>query len=298
MPAPKISAISEYAALAALFATPAVHWALPVAWREAPVALGLDAKDVLTLLIIAGLVVVLLIVSRLEGLRKYLHRTPFYEKVEHAFFYQEDGTFTLRSLFVLNAGWQPRVGVLPAEGFLWFNRIDRDRLLYRLIRFGRRQDRGLDADYPEIRPVPYHSPRQGEGEVARLSWQASVTPEMRRFESLAYQVEVTTPGTETAAFHDDGTTLGFGVSIPTRDLSLRAYAPPGFVFEFVPPIYSLRDYDTAEEIGVAPPGAAYPTLSLDRTIVEIRAWAPRVRRRYWVHYRFVRAGAIKERAVG
>lgn len=293
---PVLKSVPEIASLAALLATPLVNCILPKAWIDAHVAIGLDVKDSINIALILALSLLVLALALPGRMRPFLHLTPFYERVEHSFFYEADGTVTVRSLMILNAGWRQGLQDLPSEGFLWFNEIERDQLHYRLLHFGQRQDRTLTADYPSIAPVAYTSPRTGENGARMLSWRPRISSPMRRFERIAYQVEVVTPGTETAAFSEDGTTFGFGVSIATYDLLLRAYAPAGFIVDFLPPTFTLRNVDTTEEIRVLSPGGIYPRRSIDLSVAEVAAPHPKTRRRYWVHYRFLPAGQFKERS--
>lgn len=291
----KLKSLPEVASLVALFATPVIYLFAPNTWTTYPVGLGLDVKDLISIIIILILSFVLLSIRLPVKIRKYFYVNPFYEKVEHHFFYHEDGTFILRSFFIINSGWTRNLTYLPSEGFMWFNAIPRDRLHYRLIHYGRRQDREIHADHPVISPVQFNSPRSAEHETAMLSWRPQITPAMQRFETLAYQVEVTTPNTETAAFDVDGTVLGFGVAIPTIELSLNAFAPPGYAFKLLAPKCTVRHLDSAVEIKAIDSGDLLPRLSVDETVILVNAARPKRGRRYWIHYRFEKVSKVRER---
>lgn len=281
-----LKSLPDICSVLAIVATPLVHIYVPKPWLAKPLALGLDVKDWIAsaaILFLAGLILFGRFASRI---RRLTYFNPFYESVEHSFFYQEDGTFTLRSLYVLNSGWKSGLRDLPAEGFLWFNKIPRDKLHYRLIQYGSRRDRHLSAERPIIGAVQFQSPREGERETALLTWRPRIDPPMKRFETLAYQVEVTTPYTETAAFHSDGTILGFPVILRTIYIKLRAFAPQGFAFRLQSPIASVRSVETAEELAWRTPKYFMPRLSVDESVLLINGWNPKKHARYWSHFRF------------
>lgn len=268
---------------------------LPKRLTSIHVAYGLDVKDAITIILIVALALIVLLLRLPARLRKYLNRRPFYERIDHNFFYLEDGTFILRSIYVLNAGWMNNLELLPSEGFMWFNHIPRDRLHYRLIHHGKRQDRTIHADHPTIQPIDFKSPRQGERETSFLSWTPKISPPLSRFESVAYQVEVTTPGTETAAFTSEGTILGFGTSAGATSATLHAFAPPGYAFHLLPPVFTEREMASGSEVRTLRNSRIKPTLSVDESIVMLTTGSLKAGRRYWVHFRFEKVGKVSER---
>lgn len=295
MPRISFKAVPEICSVCALMITPIVMWATPQSWLIRSKVYGLEVKNLLTIGTIIALSIIILILRIPTRVRPYLNFSPYYETVEHSFFYYEDGTVVVRSVMILGAGWQKSLSTLPTEGFLWFNEIPRDRLHYRLIHLGNRKDRKLDAEQPSIAKLDYKGPRSGENETKLLSWTPLISPPVGRFETVAYQAEVTTPGTESAAFHPEGTTLGFGVSIKTCKVTLRAYAPPGYIFRLMAPESTVRDFETALEISVPEREHPRASLSVDHSVIEVVSDTVRKGRRYWYHYRFEKVGIVKER---
>lgn len=288
-------AVPEICSICALLITPIVLWATPHSWLIRTKIFGLELKDLITIGMVIVLSFIILILRIPARIRPYLYLTPYYEEVDHSFFYLEDGTVIVRSIMILGSGWQNGLSTLPSEGFLWFNEVRRDRLHYRLIHLGKRKDRSLDAEQPSITKLDFKGPRSGESETRLLRWTPQISPPMRRFETVAYQAEVTTPETESAAFHPDGTTLGFGVSIRTCKVTLRAYAPPGYIFRLLTPECTVRDFETIEEISVPSSGHPNAKLSVDNSVLEVLSNSVRKGRRYWYHYRFEKVGNVKER---
>ena len=191
----------------------------------------------------------------------------------------------VRSTFVLLAGWDKPISVLPQEGFLWFKDIDRDKIHYRLVERGRVAARAISGASPDIAHRPLQFDRSDLA-TSSLSWQPTIQPPLGRKETITYQVEVLTPGTETEAFTPEGMTMGFGVSLPTGTVTLQAYAPIGYEFALVKPCVSIRDYETGAPLPAGRGDVALPAISPDGTIVTLTRRHPKPKRRTWVHYRF------------
>ncbi len=109
-----------------------------------------------------------------------------------------------------------------------------------------------------------------------------------RGETIAYEVLIATPGTESDAFTDAGSTLGFPVSIDTFRAQLIAKAPFGYRFSFATPKVEVIAIDTGMPIENLPDDLPEPAISDDGSLLEWELKKPRTGRRYWINYRLAR----------
>jgi hypothetical protein len=286
----------EGMALVALIVSPFVSFILPASLASRQILPHTDWKDAINIALIAGYATIIVGRMLFANLLVLLRWGACYRHVEHNYFYQEDGTVLVRSTFHLVAGWKEPIEELPREELLWFSDIDRDKIHYRLVQRGTVAARRISGALPDITPSQLVFERADMTPRA-VSWRPKISPPLRRKESLVYQVEILTPGTEKAAFEPGGTTMGFGIALPTSSVSLSAYAPIGYQFDLLEPSLTMRDYTALTPVPGTRAENAPPELSPDGTIVTLARVRPRAGKRTWIHYRFERLDGVVARVV-
>lgn len=252
---------------------------------------GTTLKDALNILIIASLAGTLLARHCVRGVVNALRWRPYYNRVEHQYFYSADGTVVTRSSYEFINGWARRTAELVPENLVWHREIGAKDLVYRLYYRGSYRDRTLRSARSAITPAGLRGKRRASGDYF-FSWTPRIDPPLRRKERIHFMVEIIAANTETAAFAPDGTKLGFGIQLATGQAKVVAHAPFGYHFRLLEPRLTLRDARTLEEIPTPPRHLPRPRISPDGSVLDLTVRRPRPRRRYWVHYRFEKVGNL------
>lgn len=283
------SKLLQIAAFLALVVAPVVPYLLDENVLRTTLPNGTPLKDALNILIIAILAGTLLARHFVRGLINALRWQPYYNRVEHQYFYSADGTVVTRSAYEYINGWRRRTAQLVAENLVWHRQIGTKDLVYRLYDRGSYRDRALRSAHSAITPAALRGEQRAAGDWF-FSWTPRIHPPLRRKERIHFMVEIIAAKTETAAFSPAGTTLGFGVQLPTGQAKVVAYAPFGYRFSLVEPRLTLRDARTLDEIPTPAGRLPVPKISPDGSVLDLAVRRPRVRCRYWVHYRFEKVG--------
>lgn len=245
----------------------------------------LPLQDIISFLLIIIVIIFLLLSNIFAKIKDFFRTKPYYNKVEHSFFYDEKGGVLTRSDFELINKSKKDLTDVPKEGFYWSDEINKDKIFFRIINRDL-YDRNLKKTLPTITPTDNSNEQL-------LSWSPKIIPPLEKNGKIEYQVEIMTPETEQKAFSPEGTLLGFGVTLDTNLVILRAYAPVGYSFNFVNPNYSVREFDSCKQIDKESSTINPPSISPDGSVVEWVIKKPKPMRRYWVHYKFTQnAGGI------
>lgn len=285
------SKLLQLAGFLALVLAPAVTYLLDDTLLRATLPNGAPLKDALNILIIAILAGIVLARYFVRGMVNALRWRPYYNRVEHQYFYSADGTVVTRSSYEFINGWRRRTAHLVPENLVWHREISTQDLVYRLYDRGSYRDRTLRSAHSAITPAGLRGEQRAGGNWF-FSWTPTIDPPLRRKERIHFMVEIIAAGTETDAFTAGGTKLGFGVQIATGRASVVAYAPFGYRFSLLEPRLTLRDARTLDEIPTPAKRLPVPKISPDGSVLDLTVRRPRPRRRYWVHYRFEKVGDL------
>ena len=246
---------------------------------------GVDATAAIPVLALVALIGVnagrLFVSDRLRPRAFYAH------SVEYDYVFRENGDFegTITSEVENRSG--KAIEQIPSESLLWNEELDEAEVYFEIVYKDGLQvhafsDPGktLLTDRLEIDRI------RGKPVYGFLTWSPRIEPPLPRGGRVTYEVRVKTPGTETEAFTEAGTTLGFPVTIRSEKISLTARAPFGFGFRLMNPPFEIIDMATGLPIQIE--GEEGPELIGGGTSLRWRVRRPEVGRRYWVHYRFFR----------
>lgn len=278
----------EVIGIIAIIVAPVAAFLLPEKIADQVVTSNTSIKDLVLLVCVLTLGAILFVSRAAAFLFAYVRSKPFYENVELTYFYLPDGTVVSRMRFDLVNGWSETADA-PEEHLVWHKQIDDSDLVYRLYARRRFGDARIAEERSNIELVKSGTdPAPNVVSDFRFSWRPKLAPPMAKKERLAYVVEIVAEKTETAAFGEAGTKLGFGFDNPAAKARVTAYAPFGHRFVAIAPFGSVRTSKDLSEIPGSADGAPKPVVSPDGSQLVLSVTEPRPGRRYWAHYRFER----------
>jgi hypothetical protein len=211
-----------------------------------------------------------------------------YHDAQYTWIYSSDGSVRGTCLFDIHNLSKSEVSRLPNESLVWYNKILKKDVLFRIIfRDGDRLHR-FEEDSPSIEKIDHIIDAIRNRSGYELGWSPTVTPPLLPDERLLYSVDIGTPGTELDAFASKGTCVGFPVSRFTRKARLTAIAPEGFKFVAHDPFFISSEIGLGGASVLNAEGAISATVSPDGTLLKIENDFPKSGTRYSAHFHFER----------
>lgn len=221
--------------------------------------------------------------------RAYFRRGPrdfLYRKVTYRWHYQTDGTVSGSCIFDVENRSPNEIEKLPVEGLIWYSEITNQTIKFRIIVRESERFHRFEDDQPIVskldKIVDFVRSRSG----FQLAWSPKIIPSLAPGETIAYEVEITTPGTEHDAFKPTGTSVGFPVSRYTDKVELDAFSPPGYRFVRLTPDVTVSGIEDGEATSKILEKLPKPRISLDGSHAEWNIDFPLTSQRYYFHYRF------------
>ena len=220
--------------------------------------------------------------------RFILPRKVICHDVRYLYSFSENGDFEASITNQIENRSGRSLDRVPNETLVWNRDLNDGQVFFKIVY--------RDGDKPhtfrnkghKVDPIDIVIDRLRGKSPYSVTWSPEVEPEIGKGEQIAYEVLISTPGTELDAFSDGGTTMGFPVSLHTVKAKLLAKAPFGFEFRFVDPAVEVIDMDSGLPMQAEIADIQKPVLSDDKGLIEWELSKPKVNRRYWINYRFAR----------
>jgi len=177
---------------------------------------------------------------------------------------------------------------VPNETLIWNQELKSGEVLFKILyREGDRPHAFRNKGH-SVSPIDIAIDKLRGRQPYSVTWSPEVDPGVARGETIAYEVLMSTPGTEGDAFSDTGSTLGFPVSIDTFRVQLIAKAPFGYEFRFVEPRVEIISIESGMPTDDKTANLPEPKISDDGSLLEWEIKKPDIGRRYWINYRFAK----------
>lgn len=220
--------------------------------------------------------------------RFILPRKVICHDVRYLYSFSENGDFEASITNQIENRSGRSLNRVPNETLVWNRDLNEGRVYFKIVyRDGDKPHQFRNKGHT-VDPIDIVIDRLRGKTPYSVTWSPEVEPEISKGEKIAYEVLISTPGTEREAFSDGGTTMGFPVSLHTMKAKLLAKAPFGFEFRFVDPAVEVIDMSTGLPLQNETTEIEQPVLSDDKSLIEWELSTPKVNRRYWINYRFAR----------
>jgi hypothetical protein len=259
---------------------PLPSWLVPDEILKTPTPVFLSIAAVLALWLLK------LIILDARSLMRRAPRDFLYKKIVYRWHYSKDGSVRGNCVFDAENRSRCEVDRLPTEGLIWYNEITTKTVRFRIIVRESERPHLFEDDEPIISKIDRIIDIMRNRSGFHLKWSPKIVPPLAPGETIAYEVEISTPRTERDAFKASGTTVGFPVSRFTDRVELDAFAPADFRFIRLTPDVTDSDIEDGRATTQSPGSLPKPRISEDGSHVEWSADYPAVGRRYYFHYRF------------
>lgn len=219
--------------------------------------------------------------------KKFMENTVFpiiYVSADHDWRIDQDGSFLARNVYKVKNISKKRTDLIPTDDGIWVDELSQLSIKFGVIDHnGSRYKIKTYTHSVYERLVGYFSGASKKF----VSWSTVISPPLGPGDEVTFELEISSQGTELAAFSEEGTYLGIPTNIPTQNATIRCIAPKDFRFEILEPVVVVHS-ETLEADLDAVQGVAPPELSAARTVLSWSISDPLHRRRYWTKYRLVR----------
>lgn len=220
-------------------------------------------------------------------LHQFIRRAPkqiIYHEVQYTWIYGKNGDLTGTCLFDVHNLSNDEVNRLPIEGLVWYNKISRQQITFRILVRDGDSIHHFEEDSPHISVLANIVDAIRRRSGYHLSWCPRIVPPLRGGGRLLYSVDISTPRTEIDAFSLEGTCIGFPVSRFTRKVKLIALAPTGFKFVALDPFITVSDMQSGEA-RASSSDDDQASISPDGAMLTMQSEFPAVGSRYSGHFR-------------
>lgn len=207
-----------------------------------------------------------------------------YKKIEFDFSINENGDFYCRNVYHLKNISKSPISIAPLDNGIWYNKpkkmdlkvsIVSKRKVYKILSYRSHIYETFLKIIPNKKSI-------------FINWTHEISPPLKPNDTIIFQVEIDTPGTELDAFKDEGTLAGIPTAIPTEKGNMIFSAPKGYYFNLIIPkiVYdnhgNINDKET-ERINK-------PELNTNKTKLNWDIDNCIAQHRYSFKYRFVKNG--------
>jgi hypothetical protein len=218
----------------------------------------------------------------------FLPRELLYDSLDIDWFYQANGDLSGTLVYTVRNNGHGAIAKLPKESIVWYKRPDERDVRFRLVFRDGGRPHTLPSERYEITDLDRLTIGLKHPQEHVIEWEPDIYPLVEPGETVTYEAQLSTPGTETAAFTPAGTTVGHPVHYWTGRLSLEAHAPLGWRIELMNPPFLVADIDTGKARRELTRSTQAPLLVGDGSKLTWALKRPRKGARYIANYRFVK----------
>lgn len=205
-----------------------------------------------------------------------------YKKLEFDFSINETGDFYCRNIYHLKNISKSPISIAPLDNGIWYSKLKKMDLKISIVS----KEKGYKILSYRTHIYETFLKIIPNRKSIYICWAHEISPPLKPNDTIIFQVEIDTPGTELDAFTNEGTLAGIPTMISTEKGTMIFSAPKGYLFNLITPkiVYdnfgNINDNETKR--------INKPELNTNKTILNWDIDNCLAQHRYSFKYRFVK----------